>query len=60
VGGFGYPALVAYKPKDGKFAIPKGAFDQTQIQEVKAEQSACCALSLQLIYHLEFLILWFV
>jgi protein disulfide-isomerase A6 len=33
VGGFGYPALVAYKPKDGKFAIPKGAFDQTQIQE---------------------------
>ena len=31
VGGFGYPALVAFKPKDHKFATAKGAFDLKQI-----------------------------
>ena len=33
VGGFGYPALVAYKPKDSKYASPKGAFELAHLEE---------------------------
>ncbi|KAG1665201.1 hypothetical protein FOA52_002602 [Chlamydomonas sp. UWO 241] len=33
VGGFGYPALVAFKPKDGKFAVARTAFELKHVEE---------------------------
>lgn len=27
MGGFGYPALIAFKPKDKKFSVSKSAFE---------------------------------
>lgn len=35
VGGFGYPALVAFKPSNKKFSTAKGAFEVAHVQEVR-------------------------
>lgn len=33
VGGFGYPALVAFKPSNNKFSVAKSAFELAHVQE---------------------------
>lgn len=34
VGGFGYPALVAFKPRDLKYSVAKSAFELEHVVEV--------------------------
>ncbi len=33
VGGFGYPALVAYNPSKGKFSVMRSAFEPAHVKE---------------------------